>query len=134
MILPFNMASNGAKNVVHKLHAVTLIRSGIRQPWWEKRTIKGLGLTKLYKTVIHKNTATVNGKLRSVKHLIDIQPIEIVNEDSTTDANSGGENVFLKANGQFNLKKFQEYLKNNPEIQEVIQKRRKAAIWEAKRR
>ncbi|EDO33003.1 predicted protein, partial [Nematostella vectensis] len=73
-----NMAAARATKTLHKLHAVTLIRSGIRQPWWEKRTLKVLGLTKLHKTVVHKNTPAVNGLLRSVKHLVDVTPIKVV--------------------------------------------------------
>lgn len=65
--------------VVAKLHAITQIRSGIGRPYWEKRTLKALGLNKLHKTVIHKNTPTINGMLSVVRRLIKVQPMQMVN-------------------------------------------------------
>ena len=126
-----NMASR-VKSIVHKLHAVTLIKSAIGQPWWEKRTVKFLGLNRLHKTVILKNTATINGQLQAVKHLIDVKPIEVVEEDKKT--TGGEEGVFFRENGQFHLKKFQEYINNNPRMEKVLQRRRKQAVWERRRR
>lgn len=107
-------AREACSRVVQKLHAVTLIKSGIRQPWWEKRTLKALGLTKLHKVVIHKNTPAVNGLLRTVKHLIDIRPVDVVDpykistEHSTT--TEQGTPVFLKANGEFDYQKYQDFI------------------------
>ena len=124
------MASK-VKSVLHKLHAVTLIKSAIGQPWWEKRTVKFLGLNRLHKTVIVKNTATLNGQLQAIKHLIEVKPIEVVDEDTCT---KGEEGVFLRENGQFHLNKFQEYIDNNPRMENVIRARRKQLIWEKKRR
>ena len=68
----FKMASK-----LPRLHAVTLIRSGIRQPYWEKRTLDALGLTKMHKTIYHKNTPSVNGLIRAVKHLVEVKPLVI---------------------------------------------------------
>ena len=112
------------KEVIHKLHAVTLIRSGIRQPYWEKRTLKALGLTKLHKTVIHKNTATVNGLLNSVKHLIDVKPVIILPKDAKSDQYHGEESVFLRANGHFNMNNYQQFVKNNPKLKETLDRSR----------
>ena len=64
-----------ARRLPAKLHAVTLIRSGIGKPYWQKRTLEALGLTKLHKTMIHKNIPSVNGMLASVKELIKIEPV-----------------------------------------------------------
>jgi large subunit ribosomal protein L30 len=112
------MAASKASEI-SKLFAVTLIRSGIRQPYWEKRTLKALGLTKLHKTVIHKNSPSVNGQLNAVKHLISIKPIEVVlNTDATkvdVDSQSSSENdkpVFLKENGSFDMDKYFQHCKN----------------------
>lgn len=124
-----NMASK-VGSVLHKLHAVTLIRSPIGQPWWEKRTVKFLGLNKLHKTVIVKNTATMNGQLQAIKHLIDVKPIEVVEDNSSTKE----EGVFLRENGKFHLSKFDVFLKNNPRVENVIRARRKQVMWENKRR
>ena len=66
---------NPGQKAIPMLHAVTLIRSGIGRPYWQKNTLKALHLTKMHKTVIHKNTPSVNGMLASVKELIKIQPV-----------------------------------------------------------
>ena len=86
-----------AKKVAHKLHAVTLIRSGIGKPYWQKRTLEALGLTKLHKTVIHKNSPSVNGMLSSVKELIQIKPVVL----RTDVENSPTGSQFYADNGQF---------------------------------
>ena len=125
-----NMASK-VRSVVHKLHAVTLIKSPIGQPWWEKRTVKFLRLNKLHKTVILKNTATMNGQLQAIKHLIDIKPIEVVDEETSS---TGEEGVFLRENGQFHLNKFEKHLEENPRLEKVIRARRKQVVWERRRR
>ena len=125
-----NMASK-VRSVVHKLHAVTLIKSPIGQPWWEKRTVKFLRLNKLNKTVILKNTATMNGQLQAIKHLIDVKPIEVVDEDTSS---TGEEGVFLRENGQFHLNKFEKHLEENPRLEKVIRARRKQVVWERRRR
>lgn len=108
-------AKEACSQIVHKLHAVRLVRSGIRQPWWEKRTLRALGLTRLHKVVIHKNTPAVNGLLRSVKHLVDIRPVEVVaekNDAENKDEQEQGSPVFLKANGQFDIEKYKQFCKN----------------------
>lgn len=103
---------------IPKLFAVTLIRSGIRQPYWEKRTLKALGLTKLQKTVVHKNTPSVNGQLNSVKHLVSITPIHVKDMNLPPSAelygnvsteSEGGTAFFLKKNGEFDLEKYLDY-------------------------
>ena len=82
--------------MMHKLHAVTLIRSGIGRPYWQKRTLEALGLTKLHKTMIHKNIPSVNGMLLSVKELITVRPV-VLRTDMENSPN-GGE--FFLDNGQ----------------------------------
>lgn len=87
------MASRKAGDkVLHQLHAVTLIRSGIGRPYWQKRTLEALGLTKLHKTMIHKNIPSVNGMLLSVKELIKVRPV-VLRTDMENSPN-GGE-IFL---------------------------------------
>ena len=75
------------KEALPRFHAVTLIRSGIGRPYRQKRTLKALGLTKMHKTVVHKNTPSVNGMLASVSELINIRPIRT--EDELSMARSG---------------------------------------------
>ena len=68
---------SASQKAIPMLHAVTLIRSGIGRPHWQKKTLKALHLTKMHKTVIHKNSPSVNGMLAAVKELIKVQPVVI---------------------------------------------------------
>ncbi|XP_058523515.1 large ribosomal subunit protein uL30m [Ochotona princeps] len=61
----------------HKLHIVTRIKSTKRRPYWEKDTIKMLGLQKAHTPQVHKNIPSVNAKLKIVKHLIRIKPLKL---------------------------------------------------------
>uniref|UniRef100_A0A2K6EF52 Large ribosomal subunit protein uL30m n=1 Tax=Propithecus coquereli TaxID=379532 RepID=A0A2K6EF52_PROCO len=61
----------------HKLHTVTRIKSRKRPPYWEKDTIKMLGLQKAHTPQVHKNIPSVNAKLKVVKHLITIKPLKL---------------------------------------------------------
>lgn len=95
--------------------------------------MKALGFSRLHQTLIHKNIPTVNGALRSVKHLLDIKPVEIVEEDPAEGKRNGDEGLFFRQNGHFHLNKYKEFLENNPHVEELINKRRKQAIWERRR-
>ncbi|XP_038613068.1 39S ribosomal protein L30, mitochondrial [Tachyglossus aculeatus] len=61
----------------HKLHLITRIKSVKGRPYWEKDTIKLLGLEKAHRPQVHKNIPSVNAKLKTVKHLIRIQPLRL---------------------------------------------------------
>lgn len=52
---------------------VTLKRSGIGRPKTQRATLRGLGLTKLNKTVVLKDTPAIRGMLAKVIHLIDVK-------------------------------------------------------------
>ena len=52
---------------------VTLINSGIGKPEKQRATLRGLGLTKLHKTVTLKDTPEIRGMLTKVIHLIDVK-------------------------------------------------------------
>lgn len=91
------MSSKTAGMLIPKLHAVTLIRSGIGRPYWEKKTLIALKLTKMHKTVIHKNTPTMNGHLASVKDLIKVQPV-VLRTDLENSPNGGD---FFQDNANF---------------------------------
>ncbi len=82
---------------VPQLHAVTLVRSGISKPYWQKRTLQALGFTKLHQTIIHKNTPSINGMLASVKELIKVQPVVF----RTDFENSPNGKDFLAHNGHY---------------------------------
>ncbi|MBF0474690.1 MAG: 50S ribosomal protein L30 [Deltaproteobacteria bacterium] len=51
---------------------VKLVRSGIGRPKNHKLTLKGLGLTRMNKTVTLKNTPAIRGMIRKVIHLVEV--------------------------------------------------------------
>ena len=52
---------------------VTLIKSGIGKDIKIRRTLKGLGLTKLHKTVNLKNTPAVRGMINKVSFMVRVE-------------------------------------------------------------
>jgi len=52
---------------------ITLKRSGIGRPRRQRETLRGLGLTKLHKTVIRKDTPEIRGMLAKVIQLVDVK-------------------------------------------------------------
>ena len=54
---------------------VTLVRSGINRPQDQKDTIRGLGLTRMHKTVELNDTAAIRGMIRKVSHLVTVEPV-----------------------------------------------------------
>nr|XP_004669811.2 39S ribosomal protein L30, mitochondrial [Jaculus jaculus] len=81
----------------HKLHVVTRIRSIKGRPYWEKDTIKMLGLEKAHTPQVHKNIPSVNAKLKVVKHLISIKPLKLP-QGLPTEENMS--NTCLKSTGE----------------------------------
>jgi len=55
---------------------VTLVRSGINRPALQKLTIKGLGLTRMRKTVLLNDTPAIRGMIRKVSHLVKVEAAE----------------------------------------------------------
>lgn len=52
---------------------ITLVKSGIGSTKRINATLTGLGLTKLNKTVIRKDTPSIRGMVRKVSHLVRIE-------------------------------------------------------------
>ena len=52
---------------------VTLIKSGIGKNKKIRQTIRGLGLTKLHKTVTLNNTAAIRGMIDKVSFMVKIE-------------------------------------------------------------
>ena len=52
---------------------VTQVRSVIRRPESQKRTIAALGLRRIHQTVIHNDTPQMRGMLKKVGHLISVE-------------------------------------------------------------
>ncbi|MGQ9656200.1 MAG: 50S ribosomal protein L30, partial [Thermodesulfobacteriota bacterium] len=47
---------------------VTLVRSAIGRPRTQRRTLVGMGLTRMHRTVILEDTSEVRGMIRKVSH------------------------------------------------------------------
>lgn len=55
---------------------VTLIRSGINRPEQHKKTIRGLGLSKLGASKTLPDNVSVRGMIRAVSHLVRVEKAE----------------------------------------------------------
>lgn len=52
---------------------ITQVRSTIKRPENQKRTIKALGLGKINKTVEKELTPQIEGMIRKINHLISVE-------------------------------------------------------------
>ncbi len=52
---------------------VTLKKSGIGRPEYFTRVLKGLGLTRLHKTVVVKDTPEMRGMINKVCHMVEVE-------------------------------------------------------------
>jgi len=52
---------------------VTLIKSGTNRPQRHKDTIRGLGLTRLHKSVVLEDSPSIRGMIRQVSHLVKVE-------------------------------------------------------------
>lgn len=55
---------------------VAQIKSGIGRPKSHKQTLRGLGLTRLHKTVILEDTPSIRGMINKVRHLVQLEEIK----------------------------------------------------------
>lgn len=55
---------------------VTLVRSGIGRNVRQNQTLKGLGLTRMQKSVLLNDTPAIRGMIRKVSHLVQVEPAE----------------------------------------------------------
>jgi len=53
---------------------VTLVRSGIGRPERQRLTLKGMGLTRMHKSVVLEDSAAIRGMIRKVQHLVRVEP------------------------------------------------------------
>ena len=53
---------------------VTLVKSGIGYNKKIRQTLKGLGLTRLHKTVELENTPAIRGMIKKVAFLVSVDP------------------------------------------------------------
>lgn len=54
---------------------ITLIKSGIGRPDRQKKTLIGLGLTKVNRTVLRDDTPSNRGMVNKVSHLVTVEAI-----------------------------------------------------------
>jgi large subunit ribosomal protein L30 len=52
---------------------VTLIRSHIGKPPKQRAILNGMGLTKVHKSVVLKNTPEIKGMISKVSHLLKVE-------------------------------------------------------------
>ena len=55
---------------------VTQVRSKIRRPQNQKRTLEALGLNKINQVVEHDATPNIIGMVNTVKHLVSVEEIK----------------------------------------------------------
>jgi large subunit ribosomal protein L30 len=55
---------------------VTQVRSKIRRPQRQKRTLEALGLKKMNQVVEHDATPAVLGMVNKIKHLVSVEEIK----------------------------------------------------------
>jgi large subunit ribosomal protein L30 len=52
---------------------ITLVKSMIGRPEKQRKVLRGMGLTKLNKTVELKDTASIRGMVNAVSHLVNLE-------------------------------------------------------------
>jgi large subunit ribosomal protein L30 len=52
---------------------VRLVRSPITSTQRQRQTLRGLGLTRVGKTVVVQDNPAMQGRIRAVQHLIEVQ-------------------------------------------------------------
>lgn len=54
---------------------ITQVRSIIRRPGTQKRTLEALGLRGIGQTVEHEDTPDLQGMIRKVNHLVSVETV-----------------------------------------------------------
>ena len=52
---------------------ITLVKSMIGRPEKHRRVLRGMGLTKMHRTVELKDTASIRGMVNAVSHLVKVE-------------------------------------------------------------
>lgn len=55
---------------------VTQVKSAIKRPYRQKRTLKALGITKLHQTVEVEGTPQILGMMSKVSHLVKVEEVK----------------------------------------------------------
>lgn len=56
---------------------IELVKSPIGRPETQRKVLRGMGLTKLHKTVYLKNAAEIRGMVKKVEHLVSVEECEV---------------------------------------------------------
>ena len=54
---------------------ITLVKSMIGRPQKHRKVLRGLGLTRLNRSVVRMDTPEVRGMVRSVAHMVDAEEV-----------------------------------------------------------
>lgn len=54
---------------------ITLVKSGVSQPERQRRTLLGLGLRKMHRTVVKEDTPEIRGMVAKVWHLVRVEEV-----------------------------------------------------------
>jgi len=55
---------------------VTQVKSAIKRPFRQKRTLKALGITKLHQTIEVEGTPQILGMVSKVSHLVKVEAVK----------------------------------------------------------
>lgn len=55
---------------------VTLVRSMIGRPEKHRRVLRGMGLTRMHKTVVLEDTPAIRGMVHAVTHLVKAEEVD----------------------------------------------------------
>lgn len=56
---------------------ITLVKSYIGRPEKHRKVLRGMGLQKLNRTVLLKDTPEIRGMINKVSHLLSVEAIEV---------------------------------------------------------
>jgi len=66
---------NPLKAIAMKKVRITQIKSGIKQPERQKRTLKALGISKMNRPVEVEATPQIEGMIKAISHLLKVEEI-----------------------------------------------------------
>ncbi len=55
---------------------VTLVRSMIGRPEKHRRVLRGMGLTRMHRTVVLEDTPSIRGMVQAVTHMVEMEEVE----------------------------------------------------------
>jgi large subunit ribosomal protein L30 len=65
-----------AKAKKHKLLKITQVRSGVGRKEIHQRTLRALGLKHHQQSVVQQDTPAIQGMIRQISYMLDVQEVE----------------------------------------------------------